>query len=85
MAYLDGPFVDPTERFRFGESDSRMCIALTNAEQETLERSRAKRLPVIAPMEKAQQRAAKKQRAGYASVITKVVNEDEYSTAQLRR
>ena len=86
-AYLDGPFVDPAKRarFRFDPSDTRLCIALTNADQERLESSRAKRLPVIAPMEKAQQRAAKKQRAGYASVITKVVNEDEYSTAQLRR
>ena len=61
---LDGPFVGPAKRapFRFSESDPRMCIAVTNAEQGRLESSRAKRLPVIAPVEKAQQRASKKQR-----------------------
>ena len=70
VAYLDGPFVDPAKRapFQFSDTDTRLCIALTNAEQERLESSRAKRLPVIGPVEKAQQRATKRQRTGYVRI-----------------
>ena len=69
-AYLDGPFVDPAKRtpFRFGESDKRLAIALTNADQERLQRGREKRMPVIGPAEIGTQRATKRQRTGYGCV-----------------
>ena len=81
VAYLDGPFVGPAKQapFHFSDTDTRLCIALTNAEQERLESSRAKRMPVIGPVEKAQQRATKRQRTGYGSVREEVVPHAQYS------
>ena len=83
-AYLDGPFVDPAKRtpFRFGQSDKRLAIALTNADQERLQRGREKRMPVIGPAEIGTQRATKRQRTGYGCVDEAVVGEEEYATGR---
>ena len=84
VAYLDGPFVGPAKQapFHFSDTDTRLCIALTNTEQERLESSRAKRMPVIGPVEKAQQRATKRQRAGYGRMNEAVVGEEEYAISR---
>ena len=83
-AHLDGPFVEPAKRaaFRFGVSDTRCAIALTNAEQERLQRGRDMRMAVIGPIERGIQRATKKQRTGYGRVDTAVVSEEEYTTGR---
>ena len=84
VAYLDGPFVGPAKQapFHFSDTDTRLCIALTNAEQERLQRGRDMRMAVIGPIERGIQRATKKQRTGYGRVDTAVVSAEEYTAGR---
>ena len=83
-AHLDGSFVELAKRaaFRFGVSDTRRAIALTNAEQERLQRGRDMRMAIIGPIERGIQRATKKLRTGYGRVDTAVVSAEEYTTGR---